>query len=86
MVSKCANPSCNATFRFMHAGRVFRFDFPVDNPDISHQDILWDANGLPRKTELFWLCDDCARIFTLVKAAHGSVKIEALAASTREEY
>jgi hypothetical protein len=76
MVSNCANPNCNATFRFMHAGRVFRFDFPVEDAQLARQDILWDTNGMPRRTELFWLCDNCANSYTLVKNASGKIKVE----------
>ncbi len=81
VVSNCANPDCRAPFRFMHSGRVFRFDFPLETAPIAGQDILWDANGLPRRTELFWLCENCVRVMTLVQSHEGKVKIERITAT-----
>jgi hypothetical protein len=79
MVSECANPNCRAPFRFLYGGRIFRFDFPLEEAPEHHQDILWDANGTPRRTELFWLCEECAGKYTLVRASgRETVKIERL--------
>jgi hypothetical protein len=83
MVSECANPRCRSEFRFLHGGRIFRFDFPIEEVPGQHQDILWDANGTPRRTELFWLCEGCAGTYTLVQApgAEG-VRLERLEKGT----
>jgi hypothetical protein len=79
MVSECANPNCRAAFRFLHGGRIFRFDFPVEAAPEHHQDILWDANGTPTRTELFWLCEECVQKYTLVGASGAAgVKVERL--------
>ena len=49
MLSKCANPKCAASFRYLHEGRLFRVELESES----------------RKFEYFWLCDECARIMTL---------------------
>ncbi|MBV8207674.1 MAG: hypothetical protein JO041_12840 [Acidobacteria bacterium] len=57
MVSKCANPGCSATFRYLHDGKVFRVEF--------------DTRGNARKPEYFWLCGDCASLMTIATDAQG---------------
>jgi hypothetical protein len=53
MLSKCANPVCSATFRYLHQGRIFQL---VPGPAVE-----WAAakNGL-LPVERFWLCDACS--------------------------
>jgi hypothetical protein len=58
MVSRCANPSCSARFRFLHEGRVFKLETgpgPAHNPD-----------PLMQKIEYFWLCQRCAETLEVV--------------------
>jgi hypothetical protein len=58
MVSKCANPACSASFRYLHAGRLFELETDVRHPD---------ALDSPLQTiEYFWLCEDCARTLEVV--------------------
>ena len=55
MVSKCANPSCSATFHHRQ-GRLFCF----------HKEPVED--GLPSNThsvQHFWLCETCFRTYLL---------------------
>src|SRR5437764_14490578 len=58
MVSKCANPGCNAHMKFMHKGRVF-----VVRRHSS--DEWWAGDGGPfgapsgAQMECFWLCEAC---------------------------
>ncbi len=62
MLSKCANPTCSARFRYLHEGRIFSAIF-------EDKGALRDADGLPetpRRVERYWLCDTCARAMTLV--------------------
>jgi len=57
MLSKCANPSCSASFRYFHQGKLFRME--TDAPE----------QGSPartvRRAEFFWLCDNCVSGMTL---------------------
>ena len=54
MLSKCVNPACTASFRYLHEGKVFRLER-------NHND---DAHS--RSFEYFWLCAVCANLFTVV--------------------
>lgn len=69
-------PKLRGAIQVMHSGRVFRFDFPLEGLSVAGQDVLWDANGTPRRTELFWLFENCAKMMTLVKGASGQVAVE----------
>ena len=60
MLTKCANPSCSASFRFLHSGKLFHFDKPF-RPSVGHQIHRPASSG-----EMFWLCEKCAFENTLV--------------------
>ena len=61
MVSKCANPACSATFRYMHEGTLFHL--PVESS------ASWPEKGTG--LERFWLCDECSRKMTVVCGPDG---------------
>lgn len=54
MLSKCTNPSCPATFRYLREGKLFRLE---DDPRL--------RNSKPRRSEYFWLCDPCSSRMSL---------------------
>src|SRR6185312_1009888 len=54
MLSKCVNPACNASFRYLHEGKVFRLE--REHSDDVH------SHGF----EYFWLCVTCANLLTVV--------------------
>ena len=58
MLSKCVNPACATSFRYLHEGKVFRLERDYahfDRPD-SHS----------HNFEYFWLCSACMNFFTVV--------------------
>ena len=55
MLSKCLNPTCSATFQYLHDGRVFHLEIPAPGD-----------NGSFRRREYFWLCGRCSQGFTVV--------------------
>lgn len=59
MLSKCANPKCTETFRYLHAGKIF---YLAPTPAIQI------AMGMqnPELFERFWLCAQCSKEMTLV--------------------
>jgi len=59
MLSKCANPECSASFRYLHEGRIF---YLAPTPD------LQIAMGMrhPALHERFWLCLPCSKAMTLI--------------------
>src|SRR5579883_1837443 len=67
MLSKCANPGCSASFRYLHRGKLFRWDnFHRSNGNGPGQDTNLSATASDRRVEFFWLCEDCAQQMTLV--------------------
>ncbi len=54
MLTKCANPVCSETFRYLNSGRLFR----LENDDVD------SASGISTP-QYFWLCATCARRMTL---------------------
>jgi len=72
MVSKCANPTCKAPFRYLHEGRIFtvRTNGSEPRPD-----------GADPKVERYWLCAACCDRMTLVLQS-GKVLLRALATVT----
>jgi hypothetical protein len=62
MLSKCANPSCQAPFQYLSEGRVFR----VDRQRIEYADPRSVTEKKPpRRLEHFWLCSECATRMTI---------------------
>ncbi len=59
MLSKCANPSCSATFRYFSEGRLFHIAAGSNTSE----------NGATR--ERFWLCGPCSERMTVVSGAAG---------------
>jgi len=59
MLSKCANPECTETFRYLHEGKLF---YLATTPETE------TAIGMesPEVRERFWLCAQCSREMTLV--------------------
>jgi hypothetical protein len=63
MLSKCANPSCNAPFQYLREGRLFKFD----QEQLVHTGPQAVTSKKPvRRVEHFWLCADCATRMTVV--------------------
>jgi hypothetical protein len=66
MLSKCANPVCSETFRYLHQGRIFQL-----SPTPAMQ-MAAEAKGLI--AERFWLCEDCSKKLTVIwDGAHAKV-------------
>ncbi len=78
MLSKCANPTCFARFRYLHQGRIFNIQIKTGFSSDYHQ---------PR-IEHFWLCETCAQVLKVVwedGAAITRPKYLSLPAKPREE-
>jgi hypothetical protein len=72
VLSKCANPSCTASFRYFHQGKLFRMEVETSEPD---EAVLTRAGKGVRRAEFFWLCDRCAARMTLEYSSNGSVVV-----------
>ena len=61
MVSKCANPGCNAPFLYFHQGKLFRRERAARSSAGNRNGSAKSA----RYVEFYWLCGDCAETMTL---------------------
>jgi len=57
MLSKCANPDCNATLHYLREGKVFKIE--------SEAEVTASGVKPIRQVEHFWLCGNCSVSLTL---------------------
>lgn len=61
MLSKCANPSCSAQFKYLRDGKLFHVELaPGDTTADSSVDPL-----VNKRVVHFWLCGRCAEKMTI---------------------
>ncbi len=66
MVTKCANPSCSASFQYLRGGKLFLVDLPR----------IPSLKGRKERTaEYFWLCDRCCSELTVTVDASGQAAV-----------
>ena len=70
MVSKCANPACDKDFKYFREGRIYEFT-------VGGEGACKTNTEAPRKgssRELFWLCQNCAQVYTL-QCSDGNISV-----------
>lgn len=67
MLHKCANSSCLTLFRHLSQGKLFQVETAPREvlTSMKRAKMTRRRQGLPT-LEYFWLCDDCAPVFTLI--------------------
>ena len=66
MVSKCANPSCFATFHYLHEGKLF----------VVGEHSRGAAQTFPpRVARCFWLCSQCSRTLAVIYDARDGMRL-----------
>jgi len=71
MVSKCANPSCESSFRYFRGGKLFLVDQHVSTS--LHERGFGEQE---HEKEYFWLCGACASGMTLTTDKRGRPRLE----------
>jgi hypothetical protein len=67
MLSHCANPQCARPFLRLGEGRLFQVETgSVAIAGNTRAPVPAQHRQPPRGVERFWLCDQCARVWTLV--------------------
>jgi hypothetical protein len=61
MLSKCANPACSTSFRYMREGKLFEIDTRNET-----QFSVAGEKKPARRVEFFWLCGKCATNLTVI--------------------
>jgi hypothetical protein len=78
MLSKCANPGCPNSFRYLHEGRLFRIHMDATESG-SEVGVHAKEKKPARRVEFFWLCQKCSAEMTLSFEEGVGVKIRPLA-------
>jgi len=73
---KCANPSCPTAFNWLEGGKFFRFRLGAQSAE-SPQAVPTPPAGHHNVVH-FWLCERCARVFTLVSTEGNAVVLKFL--------
>jgi hypothetical protein len=73
MLSKCANPSCTASFLYFHQGKLFRME--TETAESAAGPTAASAR-IVRRTEFFWLCDRCASEMKLEYDSKGRLLVK----------
>lgn len=59
MLSKCANPTCATTFRYLHEGKLYVIDL---REPVRHKPRRSSNSG---RLEYAWLCSSCSLYLTI---------------------
>ena len=74
MIDRCANPACEAPFRYFRGGKIFVLSPRERGASNSH-----------RNVEHFWLCHKCAPVRRLVVDEAGNARVQALVEDARAD-
>jgi hypothetical protein len=66
MLSHCANSQCSKPFLRLREGRLFLVETSSVAPPGLHKRATPSQRKAPKRVEHFWLCDQCAALWTLV--------------------
>jgi len=67
MLSQCANSQCSKPFLKLREGKLFLVETErLAKPGESAAPPFVRARQLQRQVEHFWLCDECAAVWTLI--------------------
>jgi len=62
MVAKCANPHCNAQFRYLKQGKLF-----LGEHIPAMREAGANTNRRGGSLQHYWLCDICSRYLTILR-------------------
>lgn len=68
MLSKCANPKCNASFQYLSEGKVYELRYsqqPIVPSLTVNAKLTTTSKKMPQRLERFWLCAECSTTMTL---------------------
>jgi len=66
MITKCANPSCDRSFRYLRGGKLFLVE---PQPVRPRQEAAFQESF--QRSEYFWLCEHCARTMSIALDSSG---------------
>jgi len=77
MVRKCANPECEAEFRYASRGQLFSFE--IRHPVAPSRDVPTAIGEKHPSHALihFWLCDNCSQTLSLRFSMNAALSVVA---------
>jgi len=66
MLSHCANSQCSKPFLRLREGKLFVVEAGQPNPSEPESPPFLQARQPNRRVERYWLCDQCAAVWTLI--------------------
>ena len=79
MLTKCANPKCFASFRYLHDGKVFM----IKNEGATAMSALRSEPPneacVATSSQYYWLCSKCTQTMTIVLDRHKTVRVVSIA-------
>jgi hypothetical protein len=66
MLSHCANPQCSRPFLRLRQGKLFLVETECEASVEAAASTSTLGRAQPRLIERYWLCDQCAAVWTLV--------------------
>ncbi len=77
MVTKCANPSCSASFQYFRSGKLFLIELPRASSGAGDG----NARAKAKRIEYFWLCERCSSELTVTVDGSGRAGVAKARAS-----
>lgn len=74
MVSKCANPGCSSTFRYLHEGKLFLIESDAGLTK-AKPDAAAENGSKCRGIDYVWLCSSCCRDMTVYIDDQDTVRV-----------
>lgn len=76
MLSHCANSQCSKRFLRLREGKLFVVE--TGQPKPGEPESALRARHLNRRVERYWLCDQCAAVWTLVHDRQQGIRLAPL--------
>jgi len=73
MLSHCANSQCSKPFLRLGQGKLFLVETEYAKSGELKAPTSAHMRQLPRRVERYWLCDQCAEVWTLVHAGNQGI-------------
>jgi hypothetical protein len=73
MLSKCANPACDARFQYLHIGKLFAIE--VRRCTQARMPISTEPVRTNDESRYFWLCSTCCKSMTIQLSRAGGIRL-----------
>ena len=78
MLSHCANSQCSKPFLRLREGKLFLVETGRPKPGEPESPPFLQARQVHRRVERYWLCDQCAAVWTLIHDREQGIRLTPL--------